>query len=209
MCSSSVDIESNLMLLCSVWLQWYKPLDLANAVSFLACCLVFLVFCSPVLCFQSSVCVKPKRSMSGEAQGPSDEKIAVVSVDDCDTALSLRFGTQLGNYSCAAQGKQTSNKKWVHLVFSPPSFLCISSCFVLKCGGLKAKHTWKMTPTITKRIHLVHYTNASAVRARYPTYSILEKSSNMTCSINTLWRLTNQCSSNFLNKLQDQLHMNI
>ena len=49
--------------------------------------------------------------MSGEAQGPSDEKIAVVSVDDCDTALSLRFGTQLGNYSCAAQGKQTSNKK--------------------------------------------------------------------------------------------------
>lgn len=57
------------------------------------------------------VCVQPKRSMSGEAQGPSDEKIAVVSVDDCDTALSLRFGTQLGNYSCAAQGKQTSSKK--------------------------------------------------------------------------------------------------
>uniref|UniRef100_A0A3P8T4D3 Cadherin EGF LAG seven-pass G-type receptor 3 n=1 Tax=Amphiprion percula TaxID=161767 RepID=A0A3P8T4D3_AMPPE len=51
---------------------------------------------------------KPKRSMSGEAQGPSDEKIAVVSVDDCDTSLSLRFGTQLGNYSCAAQGKQTN-----------------------------------------------------------------------------------------------------
>lgn len=49
--------------------------------------------------------------MSGEAQGPSDEKIAVVSVDDCDTALSLRFGMQLGNYSCAAQGKQTSSKK--------------------------------------------------------------------------------------------------
>ncbi|XP_068997688.1 cadherin EGF LAG seven-pass G-type receptor 3 isoform X2 [Embiotoca jacksoni] len=64
---------------------------------------------------------KPKRSMSGEAQGPSDEKIAVVSVDDCDTALSLRFGMQLGNYSCAAQGKQTSSKKSLDL--TGPLFL--------------------------------------------------------------------------------------
>uniref|UniRef100_A0A8D3E5A0 Cadherin, EGF LAG seven-pass G-type receptor 3 n=1 Tax=Scophthalmus maximus TaxID=52904 RepID=A0A8D3E5A0_SCOMX len=64
---------------------------------------------------------KPKRSMSGEAQGPSDEKIAVVSIDDCDTALSLRFSTQLGNYSCAAQGKQTSNKKSLDL--TGPLFL--------------------------------------------------------------------------------------
>ncbi|XP_061910438.1 cadherin EGF LAG seven-pass G-type receptor 3 isoform X1 [Entelurus aequoreus] len=63
----------------------------------------------------------PKRSMSGDAQGPSDEKIAVVSVDDCDTALSLRFGTQLGNYSCAAQGKQTSSKKSLDL--TGPLFL--------------------------------------------------------------------------------------
>ncbi|XP_056278326.1 cadherin EGF LAG seven-pass G-type receptor 3 [Pseudoliparis swirei] len=63
----------------------------------------------------------PKRSMSGEAQGPSDEKIAVVSVDNCDTALSLRFGTQLGNYSCAAQGKQTSSKKSLDL--TGPLFL--------------------------------------------------------------------------------------
>ncbi|RVE70247.1 hypothetical protein OJAV_G00063040 [Oryzias javanicus] len=63
----------------------------------------------------------PKRSMIGEAQGPSDEKIAVVSIDDCDTALSLRFGTQLGNYSCAAQGKQTSNKKSLDL--TGPLFL--------------------------------------------------------------------------------------
>uniref|UniRef100_A0AAQ6IE98 Cadherin, EGF LAG seven-pass G-type receptor 3 n=1 Tax=Anabas testudineus TaxID=64144 RepID=A0AAQ6IE98_ANATE len=55
------------------------------------------------------------------AQGPSDEKIAVVSVDDCDTALSLRFGTQLGNYSCAAQGKQTSTKKSLDL--TGPLFL--------------------------------------------------------------------------------------
>uniref|UniRef100_A0A3B4Z3Q2 Cadherin EGF LAG seven-pass G-type receptor 3 n=1 Tax=Stegastes partitus TaxID=144197 RepID=A0A3B4Z3Q2_9TELE len=57
----------------------------------------------------------------GEAQGPSDEKIAVVSVDDCDTSLSLRFGTQLGNYSCAAQGKQTSSKKSLDL--TGPLFL--------------------------------------------------------------------------------------
>ncbi|KAM7412298.1 hypothetical protein PAMA_021990 [Pampus argenteus] len=64
---------------------------------------------------------KPKRSISGEAQGPSDEKIAVVSIDDCDTALSLRFGTQLGNYSCAAQGKQTSSKKSLDL--TGPLFL--------------------------------------------------------------------------------------
>ncbi|XP_041654919.1 cadherin EGF LAG seven-pass G-type receptor 3 [Cheilinus undulatus] len=63
----------------------------------------------------------PKRSMTGEAQGPSDEKIAVVSIDDCDTALSLRFGTQLGNYSCAAQGKQTSSKKSLDL--TGPLFL--------------------------------------------------------------------------------------
>ncbi|XP_068600336.1 cadherin EGF LAG seven-pass G-type receptor 3 [Brachionichthys hirsutus] len=63
----------------------------------------------------------PRRSLSGDFQGPSDEKIAVVSVDDCDTALSLRFGTQLGNYSCAAQGKQTSNKKSLDL--TGPLFL--------------------------------------------------------------------------------------
>ena len=54
---------------------------------------------------------QPRRSSSGEPQGPSDEKVAVVSVDDCDTAVSLRFGPQLGNYTCAAQGQQTSSKK--------------------------------------------------------------------------------------------------
>ncbi|XP_056155459.1 LOW QUALITY PROTEIN: cadherin EGF LAG seven-pass G-type receptor 3 [Lampris incognitus] len=63
----------------------------------------------------------PKRSVTGEVQGPSDEKVAVVSVDDCDTAVSLRFGMQLGNYSCAAQGKQTSSKKSLDL--TGPLFL--------------------------------------------------------------------------------------
>ncbi|XP_051964502.1 cadherin EGF LAG seven-pass G-type receptor 3-like [Xyrauchen texanus] len=64
---------------------------------------------------------KPKRSVSGEVQGPSDEKVAVLSVDDCDSAVSLRFGIQLGNYSCAAQGRQTSNKKSLDL--TGPLFL--------------------------------------------------------------------------------------
>ncbi|XP_065103163.1 cadherin EGF LAG seven-pass G-type receptor 3 isoform X1 [Paramisgurnus dabryanus] len=64
---------------------------------------------------------KPKRSVSGEVQGPSDEKVAVLSVDDCDSAVSLRFGSQLGNYSCAAQGRQTSSKKSLDL--TGPLFL--------------------------------------------------------------------------------------
>uniref|UniRef100_A0A673HI78 Cadherin EGF LAG seven-pass G-type receptor 3-like n=1 Tax=Sinocyclocheilus rhinocerous TaxID=307959 RepID=A0A673HI78_9TELE len=58
---------------------------------------------------------------SGDVQGPSDEKVAVLSVDDCDTAVSLRFGAQLGNYSCAAQGRQTSSKKSLDL--TGPLFL--------------------------------------------------------------------------------------
>ncbi|KAL0185883.1 hypothetical protein M9458_017553, partial [Cirrhinus mrigala] len=61
------------------------------------------------------------RSVSGDVQGPSDEKVAVLSVDDCDTAVSLRFGAQLGNYSCAAQGRQTSSKKSLDL--TGPLFL--------------------------------------------------------------------------------------
>ncbi|XP_036388557.1 LOW QUALITY PROTEIN: cadherin EGF LAG seven-pass G-type receptor 3 [Megalops cyprinoides] len=64
---------------------------------------------------------KPKQSISGEGKGPSDEKMAVVSVDDCDTAMALRFGHQLGNYSCAAQGKQRSSKKSLDL--TGPLFL--------------------------------------------------------------------------------------
>ncbi|XP_058856059.1 cadherin EGF LAG seven-pass G-type receptor 3-like isoform X1 [Acipenser ruthenus] len=58
---------------------------------------------------------KPKLSSSGEAQGPSEEKVAVVTLDDCDTALALRFGQQIGNYSCAAQGVQSSTKKSLDL----------------------------------------------------------------------------------------------
>ncbi|KPP64742.1 cadherin EGF LAG seven-pass G-type receptor 3-like [Scleropages formosus] len=53
---------------------------------------------------------KPKQSLSGESQGPSNEKVAILSIDDCDTAVALSFSQQLGNYSCAAQGRQTSSK---------------------------------------------------------------------------------------------------
>ncbi|XP_041081369.1 cadherin EGF LAG seven-pass G-type receptor 3-like, partial [Polyodon spathula] len=58
---------------------------------------------------------KPKLSSSGEAQGPSEEKVAVVTLDDCDTALALRFRQQISNYSCAAQGVQSSSKKSLDL----------------------------------------------------------------------------------------------
>ncbi|RMB99527.1 hypothetical protein DUI87_24264 [Hirundo rustica rustica] len=54
---------------------------------------------------------KPVVGHSGVPQGPSEQKVAVVTVDDCDTAMALRFGPLLGNYSCAAQGTQTGSKK--------------------------------------------------------------------------------------------------
>ncbi|KAM8976686.1 cadherin EGF LAG seven-pass G-type receptor 2 [Pelodytes ibericus] len=58
---------------------------------------------------------KPIVSKTGELQGPSEEKVAEVTVDDCDTATSLRFGAILGNYSCAAQGTQSGTKKSLDL----------------------------------------------------------------------------------------------
>ncbi|XP_056311409.1 cadherin EGF LAG seven-pass G-type receptor 1 isoform X2 [Danio aesculapii] len=58
---------------------------------------------------------EPKISHLGLPQGPSGEKVAVVAVDDCDIAMAVRFGTQIGNYSCAAQGTQTGQKKSLDL----------------------------------------------------------------------------------------------
>ncbi|KAG8142793.1 hypothetical protein E2320_005991, partial [Naja naja] len=43
------------------------------------------------------------------------EKVAVVTVDDCDTAVAVRFGSLIGNYSCAAQGTQSGSKKSLDL----------------------------------------------------------------------------------------------
>uniref|UniRef100_A0A8C4W938 Cadherin EGF LAG seven-pass G-type receptor 2 n=1 Tax=Gopherus evgoodei TaxID=1825980 RepID=A0A8C4W938_9SAUR len=51
----------------------------------------------------------------GVPQGPSDQKVAVVTVDDCDVAVALKFGEVLGNYSCSARGMQSGTKKSLDL----------------------------------------------------------------------------------------------
>ncbi|XP_062834481.1 cadherin EGF LAG seven-pass G-type receptor 2 isoform X1 [Anolis carolinensis] len=58
---------------------------------------------------------KPLMGMSGIPQGPSEQKVAVVTVDDCDTSVALKFGSLLGNYSCSAQGMQSGTKKSLDL----------------------------------------------------------------------------------------------
>lgn len=58
---------------------------------------------------------KPRTDALGGAQGPSKDKVAVLSVDDCDVAVALQFGAEIGNYSCAAAGTQTSSKKSLDL----------------------------------------------------------------------------------------------
>ncbi|XP_078098403.1 cadherin EGF LAG seven-pass G-type receptor 2 isoform X5 [Mustelus asterias] len=58
---------------------------------------------------------KPVVGKSGVPQGPSEQKVAVVTVDDCDTSVALRFGSFIGNYSCSAQGTQSGSKKSLDL----------------------------------------------------------------------------------------------
>ncbi|KAM5148803.1 cadherin EGF LAG seven-pass G-type receptor 3 [Mantella aurantiaca] len=58
---------------------------------------------------------KPKTGSSGVAQGPSKEKVAVLAVDDCDVSVALRFSNEIGNYTCAAEGVQSSSKKSLDL----------------------------------------------------------------------------------------------
>ncbi|XP_073687546.1 cadherin EGF LAG seven-pass G-type receptor 1-like [Garra rufa] len=58
---------------------------------------------------------KPNIGRLGIPHGPSEEKVAVVAVDNCDLAMALRFGGQIGNYSCAARGTQTGQKKSLDL----------------------------------------------------------------------------------------------
>uniref|UniRef100_A0A8D0AXG8 Cadherin EGF LAG seven-pass G-type receptor 1 n=1 Tax=Sander lucioperca TaxID=283035 RepID=A0A8D0AXG8_SANLU len=58
---------------------------------------------------------KPNIGRLGIPHGPSAEKVAVVAVDDCDISMAIRFGKQIGNYSCAAQGTQTGQKKSLDL----------------------------------------------------------------------------------------------
>ncbi|XP_065807162.1 cadherin EGF LAG seven-pass G-type receptor 1 isoform X4 [Labrus bergylta] len=57
----------------------------------------------------------PNIGRLGIPHGPSGEKVAVVAVDDCDISMAIRFGKQIGNYSCAAQGTQTGQKKSLDL----------------------------------------------------------------------------------------------
>ncbi|NXH20721.1 CELR2 protein, partial [Bucco capensis] len=64
---------------------------------------------------QADVGPQPVLGRSGLPQGPSEQKVAVVTVDDCDTGMALRFGSTLGNYSCAAQGTQSGSKKSLDL----------------------------------------------------------------------------------------------
>uniref|UniRef100_A0A8C8SG17 Cadherin EGF LAG seven-pass G-type receptor 1 n=1 Tax=Pelusios castaneus TaxID=367368 RepID=A0A8C8SG17_9SAUR len=58
---------------------------------------------------------KPHIGRLGIPHGPSGEKVAVVTVDDCDTAVAVRFGNFIGNYTCAAQGTQSGSKKSLDL----------------------------------------------------------------------------------------------
>ncbi|XP_051545772.1 cadherin EGF LAG seven-pass G-type receptor 1 [Myxocyprinus asiaticus] len=58
---------------------------------------------------------KPNIGHLGIPHGPSEEKVAVVAVDDCDVAMALRFGGQIGNYTCAARSTQTGQKKSLDL----------------------------------------------------------------------------------------------
>uniref|UniRef100_A0A673ZB10 Cadherin EGF LAG seven-pass G-type receptor 2 n=1 Tax=Salmo trutta TaxID=8032 RepID=A0A673ZB10_SALTR len=54
---------------------------------------------------------KPILNQAGMPQGPSDQKVVVVTVDNCDTSVALRFGNVIGNYTCSAQGSQSGSKK--------------------------------------------------------------------------------------------------
>uniref|UniRef100_UPI003EBE4DC0 cadherin EGF LAG seven-pass G-type receptor 2 precursor n=1 Tax=Danio rerio TaxID=7955 RepID=UPI003EBE4DC0 len=58
---------------------------------------------------------KPVLNRAGLPQGPSDQKVVVVTVDDCDSSVALRFGHVVGNYSCSAQGSQSGSKKSLDL----------------------------------------------------------------------------------------------
>ncbi|KAM9328068.1 LOW QUALITY PROTEIN: cadherin EGF LAG seven-pass G-type receptor 1 [Pholidichthys leucotaenia] len=58
---------------------------------------------------------EPNIGRLGIPHGPSGEKVAIVAVDDCDISMAIRFGKQIGNYSCAAQGTQTGQKKSLDL----------------------------------------------------------------------------------------------
>lgn len=57
------------------------------------------------------VVAQPILNQAGLPQGPSDQKVVVVTVDNCDTSVALRFGHVIGNYTCSARGSQSGSKK--------------------------------------------------------------------------------------------------
>lgn len=70
------------------------------------------VFLSGWLCLMMFPSLsQPVLNRAGLPQGPSDQKVVVVTVDNCDTSVSLRYGYVIGNYSCSAQGSQSGSKK--------------------------------------------------------------------------------------------------
>ncbi|KAM9860155.1 cadherin EGF LAG seven-pass G-type receptor 2 [Aulostomus maculatus] len=58
---------------------------------------------------------KPILNQAGLPQGPSEQKVVVVTVDNCDNSVALRFGHVIGNYTCSAQGSQSGSKKSLDL----------------------------------------------------------------------------------------------
>ncbi|KAL4681681.1 hypothetical protein H8959_007158 [Pygathrix nigripes] len=58
---------------------------------------------------------QPNIAYLGLSHRLSREKMAVLTVDDCDTTMAVRFGKDVGNYSCAAQGTQTGSKNSLDL----------------------------------------------------------------------------------------------
>ncbi|XP_054472452.1 cadherin EGF LAG seven-pass G-type receptor 2 [Anoplopoma fimbria] len=58
---------------------------------------------------------KPILNQAGLPQGPSDQKVVVVTVDNCDASVAFRFGHMIGNYTCSAQGSQSGSKKSLDL----------------------------------------------------------------------------------------------
>uniref|UniRef100_A0A8C2Z8K1 Cadherin EGF LAG seven-pass G-type receptor 2 n=1 Tax=Cyclopterus lumpus TaxID=8103 RepID=A0A8C2Z8K1_CYCLU len=58
---------------------------------------------------------KPILNQAGLPQGPSDQKVVVVTVDNCDASVAFRFGHMIRNYTCSAQGSQSGSKKSLDL----------------------------------------------------------------------------------------------
>lgn len=87
-------------------------LTLGHAQAFLCCCVNPCVLGSEACVLLTHFfCFQPKVSTLGVVQGPSKDKVAILTIDECDASVALQFGSEIRNYSCAAEGVQTSSKK--------------------------------------------------------------------------------------------------